>query len=50
MEQNEIDDVLANQRLLIEGLLERVGMLEKVVFLSLDVLSPEQQHVLKAVK
>lgn len=46
MEQYELDDALANQRLLIEGLMLRVSMLEKVVFLSEDVLSEEQLHVL----
>ena len=46
MEQRELDDMLADQRLLIEGLILRVAMLEKVVFLSEDVLSDEQLHVL----
>lgn len=43
MEAYELDDALANQRLLIESLLLRVAMLEKIV---LSEVSPGQEEII----
>lgn len=43
MEQHEIDDMLANQRMITESLMLRVAMLEKILFAG--ELSPNQKHV-----